>query len=422
MKNLDLKFGRSSIPISYNEKLFDVLDIDFRNPALSDAEIGRALDSPIGCGTLEEQVSTGESVLLVVPDATRRSGCGQVVNLIVRRLIANGTRPGDIGVIFATGIHRKVTNAEKANLVTPFIAQRIKLLDHDPFDPLRNFKVGETSSGIPVELDWTLTEYDHVITIGSVTFHYFAGFTGGRKLICPGLASARSIEATHKLAFDFKARDRRKGIGPGSLAGNAVHEAFLEAALKIKVSFAINTVVNEAGEITALYCGDLVEAHRAACDDYLLDHTVRIDKKRDVVIASCGGYPLDIDLIQAHKTLEAASHACVEGGTLILIAECGDGLGRYDLLSWFDVSDSKELAVKLCENYQVNGQTAWSLLRKAEKFDVKIVTSLDEETTRKLRMERLSSVEKISEFSNAIGGYILPAGARLLIKVQAKYR
>ena len=197
---------------------------------INDAEIGLQLDWPIDSPRLEEIVKPGERVLIVVPDATRRSGCAQVVNLVVRRLIANGSLPGEINIIFATGIHRRVTADEKQDLVTPFIAQRIKLVDHDAYDTIRNFRVGETSVNIPVELNWILTECDHVVIIGSVTFHYFAGFTGGRKLICPGLASAKTIEATHKLAFDCEASDRRSGVGTGILDDNPVHAAFVEAA------------------------------------------------------------------------------------------------------------------------------------------------------------------------------------------------
>src|SRR6185369_6197783 len=145
-------------------------------------EIGQALDHPLDSEPLEQVVRSGERVLLVVPDATRQSGSAQIVNLLVRRLIANGSAPNEIEIIFATGIHRPVTDNEKRELLTPFIFQRIKTIDHDASDPVRNFRVGETTTGIPVELNWTLTEFDHIVLVGSVTFHYFAGFTGGRKL------------------------------------------------------------------------------------------------------------------------------------------------------------------------------------------------------------------------------------------------
>ena len=265
----------------------------------------------------------GETVLFVVPDATRRTACGQVINLLVRRLIANGTAPHEMSVIFSTGIHRAVTEDEKREILTPFIAQRIKALDHNPRDLMQIMRMGETSGGIAVELNRALTEHDHIVLVGGVTFHYFAGFTGGRKLVCPGLASAKTISATHKLAFDCERKTRREGVGTGLLDGNAVHEAFVEAASVIKPSFCVTTVVNDSGEAVDLFCGDWITSHRAACDAYAEKNTIMINEKRDVVFVSCGGSPYDINMIQAHKALEAASHACNEGvGTIILLAEC----------------------------------------------------------------------------------------------------
>ena len=123
-----------------------------------------------------------------------------------------------------------MTDDEKAAILTPFIAQRIKTIDHGPRDLARLARLGETSGAIAVELNRALLEYDRVITVGGVSFHYFAGFTGGRKLICPGLASAGTISRTHKLAFDCATFSRTEGVGPGVLDGNVVHEAFEEAA------------------------------------------------------------------------------------------------------------------------------------------------------------------------------------------------
>ncbi|HEV8592280.1 MAG TPA: lactate racemase domain-containing protein, partial [Pyrinomonadaceae bacterium] len=230
MPQIHLRYGNTSIPFEYDPDRFDVLGTGETSPPLSDIELGAKLDQPINSRSLEEIVEPGQTVLFVVPDATRETACGQVINLIVRRLIANGTSPSEMNVIFATGIHRLVTEDEKRKILTPFIAQRIKTIDHLSDDPRRLYRMGETSGGIPVELSWTLTEFDHVILIGGVSFHYFAGFTGGRKLVCPGLASTKTISTSHKLAFDCEKRDRREGVGTGRLDGNAVHEAFVEAA------------------------------------------------------------------------------------------------------------------------------------------------------------------------------------------------
>jgi len=416
MPVINLRYGTRDIPFEYDETRFQILgDVDER-PALTDVEIGERLDSPIGTPRIEEIVEAGDTVLIVVPDATREVGAGQVVNLVVRRLIASGVNPFDIRIIFATGIHRRVTEAEKSEILTPFITQRIKTLDHDPRDLMQIVRLGETENGIPIELNRALTEHDHVILVGGVSFHYFAGFTGGRKLVCPGLASSKTVSATHKLAFACSKLDRSEGVETGLLDGNPVHEAFAEVASKVNVSFCITTDVNEAGEITDLYCGDLVSSHQKACGEFSARHTVEIAERHDIVIASCGGHPHDVNMIQAHKALEAAAGACNDGGMIILLAECSDGLGRADFLNWFESENSEALAGKLCESYQVNGQTAWSLLRKAERFDVRIVTTLPADATEKMRLVSMQSLDRVmKKAGKEKAGYILPFGAKTLV-------
>lgn len=416
MANIELGYGKSNFYFEFDETVFDLLGAGEERPGLSDLELNEKLDKPIGTPTLEEFTEASGKVLIVVPDATREVACGQVVNLVVRRLIANGTPPADISIIFATGIHRPVTEAEKQAILTPFIAQRIKTLDHAPRDIARIVRLGETDDGIPIELDRALTENDNIILIGGISFHYFAGFTGGRKLICPGLGSSKTIASTHKLAFDCATKGRRDGVAPGRLDGNPVHEAFLKIASRIASVFCISTIVNDAGEAIDLICGELDASHRKACEIYAAENTIRIPEKRPLVVASCGGLPHDVNLIQAHKTIEAASHACTEGGTMIVLAQCRDGLGRDDFLKWFEAGSSGHLAEKLCEAYQVNGQTAWSLLQKAERSDVRIVTDLPEQKVIPTRMKYFSSLAAALRGVTVESGYIIPTAAKVRIE------
>ena len=418
MPTINLRYGNREIPFNADENRFTILGNSEKFSALTDMEIGARFDNPVGSKTIEEIIQPNETVLIVVPDATRQTASGQIVNLIVRRLIANGTMPFDIRIIFATGIHRRVTEAEKKTILTSFIAQRIKTLDHNPRDLAQIVRLGETANGIPIELNRALIEHDRVIIVGGISFHYFAGFTGGRKLICPGLASSRTISATHKLAFDCEKKTRRKNVGTGILDGNAVHEAFVTVAEKLPPAFSINSIVNDRGEAVDLFCGDWQTAHQTACKFYAARHTIEIAEKRDLVVVSCGGFPHDTNMIQAHKALETASKTCDDGGTIIFLAECADGLGRKDFLDWFAAESSEKLAEKLCENYQVNGQTAWSLLRKAEKFNIQIVTSLAENETRPMRLHKARDFdEALSKIDLEKKGYILPFGAKFLIKI-----
>jgi len=417
MALIDLRYGRESIPFEYDPDRFEILAPVTNDRILSDADVGDLIDRPISSPPLDELIGPGDSVLIVVPDATRQTASGQIVNLLVRRLIANGTAPHDIRAIFATGIHRKVTADERAAILTPFIAQRIKTLDHDPRDLAQLVNVGNTAGGILVELNRALFEHDHIITVGGVTFHYFAGFTGGRKLICPGLASSRTISETHKLAFDCARRTRREGVDTALLDGNAVHEAFIEAASKAPPAFAVNTIVDDDGNAVEIFSGDWIASHTSACEAYAARQTVHISEKRDLVIVSCGGYPFDVNMIQAHKALDAAARACNDGGTILFLAECAEGLGRDDFLKWFDAENSGALAELLCSKYQVNGQTAWSLLQKAERFIIKIMTTLPRPMTEKLRLARIDELSAIGQ-GKGPAGYVIPNGAKVHIKLR----
>ena len=420
MPVIDLRYGTRAIPFEYDLNRFSVLGLEETRPALTDIEIGARLDSPSGSPAMEEIVNAGETVLIVVPDATREVGCGQVANLVIRRLIATGVNPFDIRIIFATGIHRRVTEDEKREILTPFVTQRIKTLDHHPRDLMHIVQLGETATGIPVELNRALIEHDHVFLIGGVSFHYFAGFTGGRKLVCPGLASSKTVAASHKLAFDCSMHDRREGVGTALLDGNAVHEAFSEIASKVNVTFCITSDVNDTGGIVDLQAGDMSTSHRTACERFAARQTVEITEKRDLVIVSCGGSPHDLNMIQAHKALDAAATACSDGGMIVLLAECSEGLGRADFLNWFESENSEALAHRLCDGYQVNGQTAWSLLKKTERFDVRIVTTLPADATEKMRMVSMQSLDRvIKKVPKEKAGYILPQGAKIFVKLNS---
>ncbi|MBV9925234.1 MAG: nickel-dependent lactate racemase [Acidobacteria bacterium] len=410
---IQLGYGRGTIPFGFEGGRFEVLERDApEERPLSDAEVGAFIDDPFDSQPLEEIISPGESVLIVVSDATRATGSAQVVNLLVRRLIALGVAPYDLRIIFATGIHRPVTREEKAELLTPFIVQRVRTLAHDASDESQHVPFGATERGTPVELNRALFEHSHVILTGAVGFHYFAGFTGGRKSVCPGLASKRTIEATHLQALDFEKGGRRAGVGTGRLDGNAVHEECERIAAEAAPSFLINTVTDARGRVVRVYAGDWRAAHRLACAEYADSHAVKIKEKRPLVVASAGGAPFDLDLIQAHKALEMAAHACAEGGHVVLVAECADGLGRPDFLKWFDSADSRALEARLREGYEVNGQTAWSLLTKAERFRVQLVSNLREEDVRRMRMEPARTIEEaLARVGTNDPGYVLPRGA-----------
>jgi nickel-dependent lactate racemase len=416
MPTIQLGYGRGGINFDYDATRFDVLAAnDAPAHPLSDVEIGAALDAPIDSPPLEALITPGDSVLIVASDATRATGSAQVINLLVRRLIQNGTAPGDIAIIFATGIHRAVRPDEKAELLTPFIAQRIRTIDHDAYDASQLTQLGVMDDGTPIEVNRALKEFAKVILTGAVGFHYFAGFTGGRKSICPGLAGSETVKATHMLALDFERGGRRSGVGSGLLNGNAVSKACERVAALIDPAFSINAIVDERGRSEKIFAGHWRSAHARGCADYITGHSLLIQERRDLVIVSCGGSPYDLNLIQAHKALDMAAAACLDGGSIIFLAECRDGLGRADFLKWFESADANGLETRLRRTYEVNGQTAWALLTKTERFRIHLVTELPDEEVRRMRMIPARSLEEVlATVSPDARGYILPRGAALL--------
>jgi nickel-dependent lactate racemase len=376
MKEIDLAYGQRSVPLAIDDERFQVLHAASSHPSsrpLNDAEIGAAIDTPVAGPGLPDLLNPGETVLIVVSDATRATGSAQLVNLLVRRIIQNGVEAGNIAIIFATGIHRAVTAAEKIALLTPFIVQRIRTIDHDAGDPEFLLSLDTTTTGIPVEVNRALREYDHVILIGGIAFHYFAGFTGGRKSICPGLAGAQTIKQTHMLALDLENGGRRAGVGTGLLQGNPVHDACDEVASLIAPSLGINTTVDERGRVVHVVAGNWRDAHRVACEQYLAAHSIGI-----------------------------------------LLAECADGLGRADFLKWFTAAGSGELEKRLRTDYEVNGQTAWSLLSKTERYRVFLISELPEDQVRKMGMIPAQSIEAALNEGGPEAGYVLPRGAAYL--------
>jgi nickel-dependent lactate racemase len=254
-----------------------------------------------------------------------------------------------------------------------------------------------------------------VLVVGGITFHYFAGFSGGRKAILPGCASERAIQANHLLSFDAETMNKRAGVASGLLEGNAVHEDMEEAVRFLPPSFLVNTVLNERKEIVAVYAGDWRAAHRKGCDEYAAAHSIAVAERRQFVIVSVGGAPSDINMIQSHKAMEHASGVLEEGGTMVVLAECSQGLGRDDFHTWFIPGGSRATAEMLLRNYKINGQTAWSLRKKTERFRILLVSSLAAEVVQSMGMEPHRSLESaMAEVTTSEPGYIIPGGLTTL--------
>jgi nickel-dependent lactate racemase len=406
-----LGYGARSVDFVYDPARFEVLaPRETSAPELNDAALADALDQKIGCARLADTVEPADRVLVVVPDATRASGSARVSGMLLSELGRMGIPDPSIEFLIGAGTHRPPTAEEIIRIVGPEVTRRVRVDHHDAFDAPAHAQVGTTSRGTPIEINRRLLETDVLILAGAIGLHYFAGFSGGRKAILPACASDRAIQANHLLGFDRTTLERAAGVGSGRLDGNPVSEDMEEAAAIVAASYTIMTVVNAASRITAVYGGHWREAHRHGCAEYLAGHSVQASEKRPVVVVSCGGAPRDINMIQSHKALE---HACVvleDDGDLILLAECGDGLGRADFLDWFVPGGARAMAERLVENYKINGQTAWGIRWKSERYRVHLVSALPPDQVRRMGMIPHASLDEALGASGAGPGYLLPHG------------
>lgn len=415
-----LGYGTETIEFGYDPNRFEVLlASDSHAEPLTDDALSAAIDSPINSPRLTELVGKNDRVVCVIPDATRAAGVGRVLAQLYTRLMDRGVAPSNVSCLVGGGIHRPPTPQEIRQLLGEELAARIEVHAHHASEPAECVTLGVTSRGTPVALNRRLLETDHVIVVGGITFHYFAGFSGGRKGVLPGCAFEPSIQHNHKLAFDQQKMDKRAGVTSGRLEGNPVHEDMVEAVSMLNPSFLVNTVLNGDSEIAAAYAGHWRDAHLHGCAQYAAAHTVPFNEKRPLVIVSAGGHPRDLNLIQSHKAMEHASYLLTEGGTMIALAECPQGLGRDDFLDWFVPGGSRATALKLMENYKVNGQTAWGLRRKAERFRLLLVSKLDDEVVRHMGLEpHRSLASALTAAAADAPGFIMPGGLSTLPQLQ----
>lgn len=358
----------------------------------------QAISSPINSPVFPEAVKGGKTIAIVVPDITRPAGISFLLPLIIDELNSIGYTDEQITIFFALGIHRAQTEEEHRELLGGETFQRVRHIDHNATaEPQSFINLGTTSAGTPVLINRSLLEHDRIILLGSITYHYFAGFSGGRKLIIPGMASYETCRANHLLVLDEHG-NRRTGVSPGNLNTNPVHLDMIEATELIAPHFCFNVIMDEHLRIKNIIAGHWLSSHLNACEVFLKTYSCEVSSRFDVVVISAGGFPKDINFIQAHKALEMAFTVVRPGGTIVLIAECPDGIGHPEFINWLDFSSLNELVSALRQNYQIYGQTAYATLWKASKADILLYSKLPEATVRKLRMLPINSLSEAVNF------------------------
>ncbi|MBI4266396.1 MAG: nickel-dependent lactate racemase [Acidobacteria bacterium] len=388
-----LDYGSTGLDVELPDEGVCVIEPRFRAP-LPDAHaaLTAALRSPLGSAPLRSCVRAGQRVAISVCDVTRPQPRREVLKAILDEL---DHLPGEnITILVATGTHRANTPAELESMVGVDILRRCRVLNHDCRDGSSLTYVGRTSTGVPVHLNRAWLASDVRITTGVVEPHFFAGFSGGPKMVAPGLAGLDTVLALHNAD-----RIGHPGATWGVTEGNPVHDAVREIARLTGVTFALDVTVNRDKRITGIFAGDLFEAHREACAAAARDAMCSVQGPFDVVLTTNSGYPLDQNLYQAVKGLSAAARVVRQGGTIVCAAECRDGVpdkGAYGQLLASAATPKQLLARILSPGYSQPDQ--WQAQIQAQiQMKAAVLMKAGGLTADRLRAAHLEPVDDVGE-------------------------
>ena len=323
-EHIAIAYGKGSIPLRINENRARWHILEPRHvPGLRNAEehFREGCSSPLGSPPLSEVIGPGERVVITTSDGTR-----PVPNRLLLRWLLEELpiEPERATVVIGTGSHRGNTPEELDAMLGTEVMGRVRVVNHDAYAPEGNVRVGETAAGHRVSLNRRYVEADKRLAIGFIEPHFFAGFSGGPKAVAPGLASIDTILGLH--SYELVA-DKRSTWGV--LDENPLQGAVREAAGCCPPDFLVNVTLNSFKEISGVFCGDYIHAHRVGCKQAAADAMVSVAGRCPLVITSNSGYPLDQNLYQTVKGISAAARVCADGGEIIVVSECADGVPKH---------------------------------------------------------------------------------------------
>ncbi len=366
-----------------------VLDVLTASEFVSDKDerqlVEEALSAPVSSPALEEIVKPGQKIAIVSSDITRPMPTWKVMPALLDRLYAAGASPEDITLVLALGSHRPHTEEERRHLAGDRAFSEIRVIDSDPDDVVH---LGTTKAGTPCDFDRTVASADVRIALGNVEYHYFAGYSGGAKAMMPGVSTRSAIQMNHRMMV-------RDEACAGRLEGNPIREDIEEAAAMLGVDFILNVVLDAHKNIIYAAAGDVTAAHRKACA--FLDTIYRkpIKERADIVIVSQGGAPKDLNLYQTQKALDNAKHAVKDGGVVILVGACQEGLGEKTFEQWMlEAKEPHDLIDRVRENFKLGGHKAAAIAMVLEKADIYLVSKLDDELVRSIFMKPFHTVSE----------------------------
>ena len=333
-----------------------------------------ALDSPIGAPPIGEVVRPGEKLVIVTSDITRPCPSWVILPPLLDRLYAAGVSREDITLVFALGSHRRHTPEEQQHLAGERAWNEIRCVDSDPDDCVR---LGVTDAGTPVDIFRTVAEADRRICVANIEYHYFAGYSGGAKSIMPGVSNRAAIQNNHRMMV-------RDEACAGNLEGNPLRMDIEQAGRIVGIDYIVNVVLDEHKRVVHAVAGDSVKAHRAGCA--FLDTMYRkpIDRRADIVLVSQGGAPKDLNLYQTQKALDNAKHAVRDGGIVILIGSCREGLGERTFETWINEAEKpQDLIDRVRSHFQLGGHKAAAIAMVLARADVYLVSEMPDDLARK---------------------------------------
>ena len=316
---VNLAYGSGHLPIEVPDDRTTVIEpAHIDGLADEKAAVLDALQNPIGSQPLLERISPDAKICIAFTDITRATPNDRIIPWLLEHL---GGPNDNITLLNQLGTHRPNTREELETMLTPEVVANYRVLNHEPENPKELVQVGTTADGTPALLNRHIVEADLRIITGFIEPHFFAGFSGGVKGIMPGCAGLETVMSNHGA----------KNIGDpqatfGVTVGNPLWEELRDIALKTGPSFLLNVTLNEQRDITNVFAGDIIEAHKPGCVFVKKSAMQPVDQPFDIVVTTNSGYPLDLNLYQGVKGMSAGARVLKEGGTLILAAECREGV------------------------------------------------------------------------------------------------
>jgi nickel-dependent lactate racemase len=327
MPEIRFAFGKTGIPISLPDGMkYEVIEARSAS-ALSDvnASLEYALDHPIGTSSLQELAASKRSAAISVCDITRPAPNWLTLPPLLQRLHAAGIPVESTTILIATGLHRDATKEEINTILGPEIATKYRVVNHDARAAEHHRHLGSTKNGTPVYIDERFLAADLHISLGFIEQHLMLGFSGGRKLVAPGLAGQQTIKEIHSPKFM-----REPLATEGSTSENPLHAELLEIARMARHDFILDVTLTKEREVSGIFAGDPVLAHAAGVDFLRTTSLERLSGLADVVITSAAGHPLDLTFYQTIKGVTAAEHIVKPGGRILVIGECAEGIGSSE--------------------------------------------------------------------------------------------